>query len=89
MSVSSDYLKSEKNWMANIFPIFKQFKDKQKYGYTQYNGPDKRAWVSVSKKMSVPIYEITKRDFMTEFGIEIEHAKDFKVVIKNTIHIDE
>ena len=84
LSIASNYSESKKDWIKTILPLFKEFKSQKRFGYTQYNGPDTKAWVSVSKKMKKEIFDITIHEFVMEYSQELKHCKALKdEILKN------
>lgn len=85
MSIAADYLDSKKEWLSPLFPLFKHFKKEKRFDYYQYNSPDTKAWVSVSKKMEKEIYSMNPSEFIKLYGQELVHCKQLKAEILNNI----
>jgi hypothetical protein len=69
--VQEDYDNSKKIWIANIVPLFKAMKEHKLQGYTSFNPPVSKAYVSISKKTHIPYWNMSIDDFSTFINNEI------------------
>ena len=88
LSIADEYLKSDKQWVDNFVNIFVRLALEKAQGYHQYNKPDSKAWVSVSKKLEEEIYNITISDFVTLYERELEHLMILKGQVLKKIYRD-
>ncbi|WP_417238664.1 PD-(D/E)XK nuclease family protein [Bizionia sp.] len=67
-----NYIKSKKVWISSIVDIFKDFKTNNDFSFNKINSPKSKAYVSISKKMEKPYWEMNTDEIVSMIINEIQ-----------------
>ncbi len=70
-AIQENYNKSDKKWIHKIIELFEEIEKENLYGFKKLNKPKTRAYISISKKMEIPYWELSLNRFMQRIQEEI------------------
>lgn len=84
-AINKDYHKSHENSIAPIVPIYSRLEESNVFGYKRLNNPKKRAYISLSKQMQKPYWEMQETEFYDFLQTELNNATEMSSIVKTGI----
>lgn len=81
-----NYLKSKKEWIPEVIEVFKTLKNENNCGYNKINTPKSKAYVSISKKMNKPYWDMDIKEFSKMLNDEIKIGEKLKKITLEKIN---